>query len=507
MANIRKIKQDAIAAIDAALVILDRYPEFDETNVNLSYNSSFNPFEFLMDVFKSTVGYDKLIDIISYFIAIELPAVEIAVKGILLTNIRNLISCSLNPLISDDVLLNGFSFDLKSLDLMNILDYCPLRSRTNEPVNIGKYYYFGCDRFDSRYELNNAGDFNAFLWYTKNATIGRTVWRGVTKTQATFGDSVWDRDDYVIQKPLPDPSEYIDDDGNCRKNAGIITLEFNERSSSMTDAEGNGSLSLQTPFNNCIHVFIGNTQPKENPVITGIQDKLESIEQQEDEINERIQEENAKLLKIDNQIIEFKDNVKKGQIYPPDSSNEELQNLESAHDNIVDGLRILDEELEDLYNVKTSLEGDLYNSIYNQNILEYRSIEQNYYHRRTIMEFNTDYIMSLKLFDSKVIVAQLLDALTGCLSIDLNLSYEQIFVKNEVQKMVQSIVETDDAVVNDCFFVFSNDEFNRLVQKSELTRAGMYSINGEIGSNVNIDAEKLLSSLNEINPSSSKEEI
>lgn len=507
MADIKNIKNKAIATIDAAMVILNKYPEFDETNVNLSYNTSFNPFQFLMDVFKSTVGYDRFIDIIAQFIAAELPAVEIAVKAILLTNIRNLLSCSLNPLIPEDVLLNGFVFDLKSLDLLNILDYCPLRSRIGEPKNIGKYYYFGCDGFDFPQELVNAGDFNAFLWYIRNKGIGRNVWRGVNMVQATLGDSTWGTDSYIVQKELPPPEEYLDENGKCKKNAGILTLEYNERSSSMTDAEGNGSLSLQTPFNNCLHVFIGNVEEEENPIIIGIQDTLDSIEREAEKVKEEIVKLEDQLLKVDKEILDFKDQTKKGQNYPPTSNNPTYVALQAKHEQVVNSIRQKDQKLESLYNAKIEAENDLFSKIYDTTVVSYRPIEKNYYYRRTIIEFNTDYVMSLKLFDSKVVVAQLLDALTNCLSIDLHLSYEQIFVKNEIQKMVKSIVETDDAVVNDCFFTFSNEEFNRLVYKSELIRAGMFTMDGEMGSNVNIDAEKILSSLNEINPDSSKEEI
>ncbi|MDE5889108.1 MAG: hypothetical protein K2H20_03715, partial [Bacilli bacterium] len=51
--------------------------------------------------------------------------------------------------------------------------------------------------------------------------------------------------------------------GKCRKSAGIITLQFNERSQNLTNAEGNG-MSIQTPYNNCLHVFLGNVQRKDN---------------------------------------------------------------------------------------------------------------------------------------------------------------------------------------------------------------------------------------------------
>ena len=35
MANIKKTKDDALAIINAALTILDRYPEFDETKLKM----------------------------------------------------------------------------------------------------------------------------------------------------------------------------------------------------------------------------------------------------------------------------------------------------------------------------------------------------------------------------------------------------------------------------------------------------------------------------------------
>ena len=111
------------------------------------------------------------------------------------------------------------------------------------------------------------------------------------------------------------------------------------------------------------------------------------------------------------------------------------------------------------------------------------------------------------MFDSKVVITQLIDALTNCLSIDLNLSYEQMFVKNEIKKMVSMINETDDIVVNDCFFSFSNEEFENMIHKTELARAGLLSENGELNSTVKVDAEKILSSLNTINENTSKEEM
>ena len=132
---------------------------------------------------------------------------------------------------------------------------------------------------------------------------------------------------------------------------------------------------------------------------------------------------------------------------------------------------------------------------------------RNYYYGKTLIEFNIDYIWSLKLFDAKSLTARLLDCLTGMLTIDLNLSYKQQLVKNEVTKMVKMISESDDIVVSDCFFTFSNDDYDTMSRQAELRKAGLLTFNGDELSAVKINTEDILSSLNEINSNASEEKI
>ena len=128
--------------------ILDKYPELSNGNTYLSVNTSTNPFEFLMDCFKGTVGYDVLINIISTFISTGLPALEVAVKGVLLTNIKNLLTCSLNPFITDDILREGIVFDLSQIDITDKLRYSPISQK-------GKYYYFGCNKCETAMDVRD----------------------------------------------------------------------------------------------------------------------------------------------------------------------------------------------------------------------------------------------------------------------------------------------------------------------------------------------------------------
>ena len=112
----------------------------------------------------------------------------------------------------------------------------------------------------------------------------------------------------------------------------------------------------------------------------------------------------------------------------------------------------------------------------NQQGASYRKLSENYYYRRTMLEFNTDYVMSLRLFDSKVIAAQVLDAITGLLSINIDLSYKQQLIRNEIKKMVSMVVKSDDAVISDCFFSFSNDDYNSMLEKAEMNKMGLWVI-------------------------------
>lgn len=528
MANVKDVKKEALATINAALTILDRFPKFDEADTSLSANISANPFQFLIDLFKTTAGYDAIIKIISKFIAITLPSLELAIKAELLANIKNLVSCSLNPFISKELLLNGIVFDLRTVDVMNMLSYCPLDST-------GKYLYFGCDYFEYLDQLKKAGDFNAFLWFVKNKSVRREVWYGVNALQA-FVDTSFIEDEEgksaVLQKersemPLPVKAEA--GGGKCVKGHGIITLQYKERPNGLRNCEGNG-LSydhtegetvtkysyLSVPHHNCLQVFLGNVQDM-NELIPITENKISECDKQIAELNEQMDElqyqYNTTCDEISNNENFFQKQIIDQETYRKNYSRlkEEKDNIhirmygdgEENSDNIGIEGEIKQKEIEKL-NFRRELQGYLANLDDPQ---YYRDYFQNYYYNHTLIEFNTDYVMSLKLFDSKTVAVQLIDALTCCFSIDLNLSYEQLLVKYETQRMVKSVLESDDTTISDCFFTFSNEDYDEMLKKAELTREKLYSMDVNNPSGVKIDKDTILNTLNTINDGSSKETV
>lgn len=375
MADLKNTKAYAFATIAAAQTILEAYPTLTATNSYVSINTSTNPFDFIMDLLKSVGGYDRLVAVLSKFITYELDGIELAIKGILLSNIKNFIACTINPMISEDIIREGICFDLSQIDIMGQLKVNPLDDK------IGKYFYFGCDDMDSTSQVVNSLDFNAFLWYVINKTkVNERV--------------IWDN----RLKQSKKKTTLSDDDKRA-----IITVEYVERSGNLKNSDWSKGY-MQVPYNNIIHVMLGDTSTERSGAIV---------------------EENWK---------------------------------------------------------------------------------NNYYRKKTLFQFNFDYVSSIKLFDSKVVAAQLLDKLTNALTINLSLSLSQQLIKEEISKLVKSVVENDDVEVNDCFFSFSNDDYNTMLEKAELVHAGLFTVNGEQNTSVEINAEDIFNNLNGLNSSASLEE-
>ena len=75
-----------------------------------------------------------------------------------------------------------------------------------------------------------------------------------------------------------------------------------------------------------------------------------------------------------------------------------------------------------------------------------------------------------------------------------------------VGDLIKKMIKNEDVIINDCFFNFSNDEYNSMLEKTELLRMG---INTHDGNNIysNLTPESLLKDLNTISSNSTKEEI
>jgi hypothetical protein len=76
--------------------------------------------------------------------------------------------------------------------------------------------------------------------------------------------------------------------------------------------------------------------------------------------------------------------------------------------------------------------------------------------------------MSIKLFDAKTYLCQVIDNVLGVGNISLNFSLEK--EQDECNAMIDSIIEKviniSDIEIDDCYYTFSNDEYNQMLQNA-----------------------------------------
>lgn len=91
---------------------------------------------------------------------------------------------------------------------------------------------------------------------------------------------------------------------------------------------------------------------------------------------------------------------------------------------------------------------------------------------KTIFEFNHDFLMSIKLYDPKVIVAEIVEYFFGNANFtaNLGLSLNEEIIDGKIQQLIRKIIKGDDIETNDCYYSFSNDEYDEMLEKSERYR-------------------------------------
>lgn len=123
----------------------------------------------------------------------------------------------------------------------------------------------------------------------------------------------------------------------------------------------------------------------------------------------------------------------------------------------------------------------------------------------TVYEFNYDFVMSVQLFDPTVISARLIEELTN---IKIGISYQKSTTdyKMRISEVVKKIVETNGYESSDCFYTFSNDEYDKMLEESELKRANLYPFQDEMHKATSVGYSDVYGILNEYNTNATLEE-
>lgn len=144
------------------------------------------------------------------------------------------------------------------------------------------------------------------------------------------------------------------------------------------------------------------------------------------------------------------------------------------------------------------------------NVLRVYIDKDSYYHKhsvsadgaeikfnKTIFEFNYDYIYSLKLFDTKTLITNIVNSLLG-FSMTGYFSKTRSVIAGSVGSIVEQIMNSEDDVITDDYFTFSNEEYNELLEKADIAYNGQYKSNNENGSLINLDNDEILDIINSI---------
>lgn len=152
---------------------------------------------------------------------------------------------------------------------------------------------------------------------------------------------------------------------------------------------------------------------------------------------------------------------------------------------------------------------------FNSNYLNVHGVWDRYHEtglnglNKTIYQFNVDYVSSLKLFDSKTLVAQVINAIIGFAgSFSINASIEKSTLYSKIHDVVEQIMnepEESDAKFEE-YFTFSDEKYSRFVEDATLRYNSQYSTGNDQGDAEDINSDEIVNAILNIRPSVGQEE-
>ena len=549
MADIKKEQQEATAAIDAAKAMMDKVFSIMELSIDAtstSVNLTDNPMKYLMKLLRAVgITDEKLKDFFTYILLGALPALEISVKAVLLSNLKNLISCSTDPRIPEQYRKlhvgdssqtgqrRGIEIDIQAIDMFQKLSVSPLS-------DAGRQYYFGLEGVENVYQFARADDMDAFLWFAKN------------KGKFPMSAQIDKLNDFISDFGA---SFYTPGDGSLYSE---ITLNFNEDTPSKIITGNSFKYRGDTRVTSmCLESLYG----KDNKII---QNLLLPVSDDNTSVNWYIRraDQLAKNIGIGWNSKKAKSATKGGRDYSKERAICNIQYEENDLDGPLNGLvsdkfiftilprpyvHIPDIEHGEapwrfkkiLFNDKGEFDSNGKLTLAGMPDEEYVEVKEgdkvieryisitggeNEYELKldidsgtlsfgegtsretmvknivecypglTVYEFNYDYVMGMKLFDAKTIATQLFNTLMDIrLGIGADIRFGDSEVNDEIKSIIRDIINSDDSEINDCYFTFDNSKYSALMRQAEVRRANVN--NTRTGSIIAYD--NLINTLNE----------
>jgi len=140
-----------------------------------------------------------------------------------------------------------------------------------------------------------------------------------------------------------------------------------------------------------------------------------------------------------------------------------------------------------------------------ENRYRYKSKNGSFYINRTIFEFNYDYIFSLKLFDTKTLVANIINSMLSLSStIGVGVTFEKNIVKQQVSEMVKNIMTAqsdEDIEQQPCVNTFTNEQFDNAMKRAEMAKNGEFDLDGTLVNVNEVDTGLIVDKIKKISQS------
>ena len=519
MSNIKDKQQEAMASIDTAKAMVDKVLVIMGIMLEspkLSLTFATNPIGFILQLLKHLgVTYEELRDYLANFLIYILPVLEIAVKAILLTNLKNMVSCSVDPRIPEkyrkrlkceSAMVEGYGIDI-SVESIDFLD-----KLSENPLSIfGKDMYFGLEGINDVYKFARAEDFDAFIWFVMHK--GKFPNASELDSFDSFKDKIHGLGEMTV---TPSDGTLLD----------VLTATVNTNKTASNILLGNTFKynNQHSPISMCIDRKYDSGNTIVSNTLVPVSDDICSVNwyiRRADQLTKNLgfgkknfegrdfSKEICNLQYIDtassnlypsnglvNNIIKFTI-LRKPVIHIPNLSEGEppwrfKRLLFDSKGNYDPNGKYTIQDVEDS-TLLEYLDGNVKidSKSGNVTVVDKSEVVKNLvecYKGLTVYEFNYDYVMGMKLFDAKVMATTLLDTLVNTrLGINLALGKKHQEATDRIKEIVKNIINSDDSSVEDCYFSFDNSKYEHLLRLSEERRARQYNFGNTTNESASFD--------------------
>ena len=533
MASKKEKQQETVSFIHTAKAFADKIGPFmllkgSLTNGSVSFGVS--PFEYLLKLLQEIgVSRAEIEEFIANIIVTGIPPLELAVKAILLTNLKKMVSCSLDPRIpykyrkrhksNSTNNEHGIDIDLEAIDIFDKLSIDPLSEE-------GKNVYFGNKDVETVYEFVRAEDFDAFLWFVMH------------KGKFPFPGAIGDGPSGLLDANHGYGSDWALDDSNATWHTDFSLKRTTDASTGATCIPGNtftyGNFPVEgiagsdvIPLAMCDKVWYDENGKICQSEIVPISDDQVSVDWYKSNNLSMV----TNLFGVDNA----------GTGSPKKSKSKPICNLQyiesnaDSRDDVHTGFANSKFRFSILPKPKYNVPGtedyfspfafkpftfDGYGN-YDRNgwwtpggdpkafvdisplgkVTVKSGQQQNLiknlypcYNGLTVYEFNFDYVMGMRLFDAKNIAWSLIEALTNTfVGVSVTWDNRHAEMTAMARDIVKNIINTEDDVeIEDCYFSFDNTKYDELIRKAQEKRARLESFGGESMAAASYDEVKKL---------------